>query len=97
MIPGVGFKVGDSLFQEYDTVEPADFVVAIGSKWISVSCNNNNTTGGSSIPTNAIIQVNAPTVPLASDWSITDIVVSDGFTPISISKDLIDFLPYEES
>ena len=57
-----------------------------------------STTGGSPYDlTNAIIQVNAPTVSLASDWAITHIVVSDGFTPIGISKDLIDFLPYEES
>lgn len=50
----------------------------------------------SPIPTNAIIQVNAPAVPLASDWSITDIVVSDS-TVDNIEKDLIDYLPYEES
>lgn len=74
-----------------------DFVIAIGSKYIVVSRDGFTTTSGSSIPINAIIQVNAPTVPLASDWSITDIVVSDGFTPINISKDLIDYLPYEES
>ena len=57
-----------------------------------------STTGGSPYTlTNAIIQVNAPAVPLASDWSITDIVVSDSLDVLSIGKDLIDYLPYEES
>ena len=57
-----------------------------------------NTTGGSPCAlTNAIIQVNAPTVSLASDWAITHIVVSDSFDVFSIGKDLIDYLPYEES
>ena len=57
-----------------------------------------NTTGGSPYDlTNAIIQVNAPTVSLASDWAITHIVVSDSFDALSIDKDLIDYLPYEES
>lgn len=47
--------------------------------------------------TNATIQVNAPAVSLASDWAITDIVVSDSLDALSISKELIEFLPYEES
>ena len=56
-----------------------------------------NTTGGSPYDlTNAIIQVNAPTVSLASDWAITHIVVSDSFDVLSIGKNLIDHLPYEE-
>ena len=56
------------------------------------------TTGGSPYDlTNAIIQVNAPTVSLASDWAITHIVVSDSLDAIRIGKDLIDYLPYEES
>lgn len=46
--------------------------------------------------TNAIIQINAPTVSLASDWEITRIAVSD-FSAISLNKELIDYLPYEES
>ena len=57
-----------------------------------------STTGGSPYDlTNAIIQVNAPTVSLASDWAITNIVVSDSLDVLSIGKDLIDYLPYEES
>ena len=46
---------------------------------------------------NAIIQVNAPTVSLASDWAITHIVVSDSLDVLSLSKELVDYLPYEES
>ena len=57
-----------------------------------------NTTGGSPYDlTNAIIQVNAPTVSLASDWAITHIVVSDSLDAIRIGKNLADSLPYEES
>ena len=57
-----------------------------------------STTAGSPYDlTNAIIQVNAPTVSLASDWAITHIVVSDSLDAISIDKNLIDYLPYEES
>ena len=57
-----------------------------------------NSTGVSpSALTNAIIQVNAPTVSLASDWAITHIVVSDSSDALSIGKELIDYLPYEES
>ena len=57
-----------------------------------------NTTGVSPYDlTNTIIQVNAPTVSLASDWAITHIVVSDSLDAIGLSKSLVDFLPYEES
>ena len=57
-----------------------------------------STTGGSPYDlTNTIIQVNAPTVSLASDWAITHIVVSDSLDVLGINKDLIDYLPYEES
>ena len=57
-----------------------------------------NTTSGSSYDlTNAIIQVNAPTVSLASDWAITHIVVSDSLDAFSLGKNLADYLPYEES
>ena len=50
-----------------------------------------SSTGGSPYDlTNAIIQVNAPTVSLASDWAITHIVVSDSLDAISIGKELID-------
>lgn len=57
-----------------------------------------STSSGSSYDlTNAIIQVNAPAVSLASDWAITHIVVSDSLDALSISKELIEFLPYEES
>ena len=57
-----------------------------------------NTTGGSPYDlTNTIIQVNAPTVSLASDWAITHIVVSDSLDAISLDKNLVDSLPYEES
>ena len=98
LIPGVGFKVGDEQFQPYDTVEPTDFTLVISSKYISVSRDGMSTTGGSPYDlTNAIIQVNAPTVSLASDWAITHIVVSDSLDALSIGKDLIDYLPYEES
>ena len=38
LIPGVGFKVGDEQFLEYDTVEPADFVIAINT-YISIYYN----------------------------------------------------------
>lgn len=53
----------------------------------------------SPISTNAIIQVNAPAVPLASDWAITRIVVSDSGDLVAnrLDKGLIDYLPYEES
>ena len=98
LIPGVGFKVGDQQFQPYDTVEPTDFTLVINSKYVSVSRDGMSTTGGSPYDlTNAIIQVNAPTVSLASDWAITNIVVSDSLDVLSIGKDLIDYLPYEES
>ena len=100
LIPGVGFKVGDSQFLEYNTVEPADFVLAISSISISLSCKNNNTSmSPSPLPTNATIQVNAPAVSLASDWAITHIVVSDSedLTTFSLDKGLVDYLPYEES
>ena len=57
-----------------------------------------SSTGGSPYDlTNAIIQVNAPTVSLASDWAITHIVVSDSLDVLSIDKNLADYLPYEES
>ena len=98
LIPGVGFKVGDGQFQSYDTVEPTDFLLAISSTYISVTCNSMSTTSGSPYNLmNAIIQVNAPTVSLASDWAITHIVVSDSLDVLSIDKELIDYLPYEES
>ena len=99
LIPGVGFKIGDSQVLEYDTVEPADFVVGINNWYISVFCNQTETTTFYPIPTNATIQVNYPAVSLASDWAITHIVVSDYqyLTAGSLGKDLIDYLPYEES
>lgn len=104
LIPGVGFKVGDSQFLEYDTVEPTDFVVSIKSGSVYVSYTKDYTTfdSGAPIPyfqTNATIQVNAPAVSLASDWAITDIVVSDSgsFTATGLDKNLVDYLPYEES
>ena len=52
-----------------------------------------------SIPTNAIIQVNAPAVPLASDWSIRYIAVSDSddLTASCLNDSMADCLPYEES
>ena len=57
-----------------------------------------STTGGSPYNlTNATIQVNAPTVSLASDWAITHIAVSDSLDAISLNKNLVDYLPYEES
>lgn len=57
-----------------------------------------NSTGGSVYDlTNATIQVNAPAVSLASDWAITDIVVSDSLDVLMLDKGLIDYLPYEES
>lgn len=57
-----------------------------------------STTGGSSYDlTNATIQVNAPAVSLASDWAITNIVVSDSFDVLSLDKNLVNDLPYEES
>lgn len=47
---------------------------------------------------NLIIQVNAPAVPLASDWAITHIVFSDSdLRADALDKGLIDYLPYEES
>lgn len=98
LIPGVGFKVGDSQFQPYDTVEPIDFTLLISSKYISISSDGMSTTGGSSYDlTNATIQVNAPAVSLASDWAITNIVVSDSFDVLSLDKNLVNDLPYEES
>ena len=56
-----------------------------------------STSGSGYDLTNATIQVNAPAVSLASDWAITDIVVSDSLDALTISKELIEFLPYEES
>ena len=51
------------------------------------------------MPTNAIIQVNAPAVSLASDWAITRIVVSDcgTLTASKLNEYFVDELPYEES
>ena len=51
------------------------------------------------MPTNAIIQVNAPSVSLASDWAITHIAVSDSgdLSANALDKNLVDSLPYEES
>ena len=99
LIPGVGFKIGDSQLFEYDTVEPTDFVVGISSTQTSLFCNwTAVTTGSHSVP-NATIQVNAPAVSLASDWAITHIVVSDSedVQAAGIDERLIDYLPYEES
>ena len=53
----------------------------------------------SPIPTNATIQVNYPFIPLASDWAITHIAVSDAerLNAFSLKKYMLDYLPYEES
>ena len=100
LIPGVCFKVGGSQLLTYDTVEPSDFVVGINKERISVYCNySEQYTDHYPIPTNAIIQVNAPAVPLASDWAITHIAVSDSgdLTADKLNKYLVDSLPYEEN
>ena len=100
LIPGVGFKVGSSQLLEYDTVEPSDFVVGINNEYISIYHNYTEQPNSSYyIPTNAIIQVNAPAVSLASDWAITHIAVSDSWTltASSLDKNFVDKLPYEES
>lgn len=100
LIPGVGFKVGGSQLLTYDTVEPADFVVGINKGRISVYCNYSEQYAENyPIPTNAIVQVNTPAVPLASDWAITHIAVSDSgdLTASKLDKNLVDSLPYEES
>ena len=72
----------------------------MNSRYISVYCNSSNSnTGRYNVQTNAIIQVNAPAVSLASDWAITHIAVSDSgnLEAIALYKDLVDYLPYEES
>lgn len=100
LIPGIGFKVDGSQVLPYDTVEPADFVVSINSDQISLWCKDSGINMSPyHILTNAIIQVNAPAVPLASDWAITHIVVSDSvnLTTGSLNESLTDYLPYEES